>query len=89
MLQLQLDFLPGTGNPSGMGANPQAGIAISRDGGQTFGNRTYAPIGKIGQTKTRTIFRRLGFARDSVVDLQVIDPVSRDLIGVTLRAFSS
>ena len=89
MSQLQLDFLPGTGNPSGMGSNPQAGIAISRDGGQTFGNRTYAPIGKTGQTKTRTMFRRLGFARDSVVDLQVIDPVSRDLIGVTLRAFSS
>jgi len=88
MASLQLDFKPGTGNASGLGVNPQAGISISRDGGQTFGNRVYAPIGQIGQTKTRTMFRKLGFARDSVIDLEVIDPVKRDLVGATLRAFS-
>ena len=89
MSSLQLDFVPGVGNASGLGSNPQAGISISRDGGKTFGNKNYAPIGQIGQNRTRTIYRRLSFARDCVVDLEVIDPVQRDLVGVTLKAFSA
>ena len=89
MASLQLDFATGSGNPSGMGSNPQAGIAISRDGGKTFGQRWFASMGAIAQNKIRTMFRRLGFGRDNVVDLEVIDPVPRDLVGVTLRAFSS
>lgn len=89
MASLQLDFLAGTGNASGMGSDPQCNLSISRDAGQTFGQQWPAPIGKIGQTKTRTMWRRLGFGRDNVLDLQVIDPVRRDLVGATLRAFSS
>jgi len=89
MASLQLDFSSGVGNASGLGAAPQCSLAISRDGGKTFGQRTYRPIGKAGKYKTRTMWRRLGFSRDCVVDLQVIDPVKRDLIGVTLKAFSS
>jgi hypothetical protein len=89
MASLQLDFLAGVGNASGMGMNPVCTIAISRDGGQTFGQRWPKAIGAIGQTKTRTIWRKLGFGRDNVIDLQVIDPVRRDLVGATLKAFSA
>jgi hypothetical protein len=89
MASLQVDFKPGVGNPSGNGSNPQAGLMISRDGGKTFGQRWPAPIGQIGQYKTRTMWRRLGFGRDNVVEIDVIDPVPRDIIGVTLKAFSS
>jgi len=89
MASLQLDFSSGVGNSSGLGSAPQCSLAISRDGGKTFGQRTYRPIGQAGKYKTRTMWRRLGFSRDCVVDLQVIDPVKRDLIGVTLKAFSS
>lgn len=89
MQSLQLDFNVGVGNPSGMGSNPQCGLAISRDGGKTFGNRVYAPMGKIGEYRTRTMWRRLGWGRDNVVDIEVIDPVNRDLVGATLKAFSS
>ncbi len=89
MASLQLDFLPGVGNPSGMGSNPQCALTISRDGGQTFGQKWLAPIGAIGKRLTRTMWRRLGWSRDCVVDIEVIDPVRRDLIGVTLKAFSS
>jgi hypothetical protein len=71
------------------GYDPQAKLSISRDGGQTFGQTWPAPIGRIGNTRNRTMWRRLGFARDSVVDLKVIDPVRRDIVGATLRAFSS
>ena len=89
MQSLQLDFNVGVGNPSGMGSNPQCGLSISRDGGKTFGNRIYAPMGKIGEYRTRTMWRRLGWGRDNVVDIEVIDPVNRDLVGATLKAFSS
>ena len=89
MSSLQLDFVVGSGNVSGLGTNPQAGISISRDGGKTFNNRSYAPMGAQAQNRTRTLWRRLAFARDSVIDLEVVDPVNRDLVGATLRAFSS
>lgn len=89
MGSLQLDFVPGVGNASGMGFDPQARLSISRDGGQTFGQQFSAPMGKIGQTLNRTMYRKLGFSRDAVFDLEVIDPVRRDLIGCTLKAFSA
>jgi hypothetical protein len=89
MASLQLDFNVGVGNPSGMGSDPQAGLAISRDGGKTFGGRINAPLGKIGEWRTRTMWRKLGWGRDVVVDVEVIDPVNRDLVGATLKAFSS
>jgi len=89
MASLQIDFRSGVGNASGLGADPQAGLAISRDGGVTFGQRLPAPIGAAGQYKTRTMWRKLGFGRDNVVDLEIIDPVPRDIIGATLKAFGS
>lgn len=89
MASLQVDFTPGAGNASGMGTDPQAYLTISRDGGNTFGQRWPSPIGKIGQYKNRTMWRKLGFGRDNLVDIEVIDPVRRDIVGVTLKAFSS
>ncbi|MCA8018074.1 hypothetical protein [Burkholderia metallica] len=89
MQTLQLDFNVGQGNPSGMGANPVCTLSISRDGGHTFGDRVSAPMGAIGQYRTRTMWRRLGWGRDNVIDIEVIDPVNRDLVGATLKAFSS
>lgn len=89
MQTLQLDFNPGVGNASGMGSAPVCNLRISRDGGNTFGQPWPAPIGKIGEYRTRTMWRRLGFGRDNVVDVEVIDPVPRDLVGATLKAFST
>jgi hypothetical protein len=89
MASLQIDFRVGQGNSSGLGSNPQASLAISRDGGQTFGQRYPVSIGQIGQTRLRAMWRRLGFGRDNVVDIEVIDPVPRDIIGATLKAQSS
>lgn len=89
MGSLQLDFSVGQANSSGMGSNPQVTLAVSRDGGRSFGQRRSASLGQTGQSRTRVLYRRLGFARDSVLDVEVIDPVPRDLVGVTLKAFSS
>lgn len=89
MASLQIDFRMGQGNSSGLGSNPQASLAISRDGGQTFGQRYSVSVGKIGQTRLRAMWRRLGFGRDNVVDIEVIDPVPRDIVGATLKAIST
>ncbi len=35
-------------------------LSISRDGGQTYGYRIKAPMGKVGQRSFRTLWRKLG-----------------------------
>lgn len=89
MQSLQLDFNVGQANASGMGSNPRCALRISRDGGHTFGDPIYAPMGQIGEYRTRTMYRKLGWGRDNVVDLEIVDPVNRDLVGATLKAFSA
>lgn len=91
---LQVDFAPGQGAASGLGANPTANLTISRDMGASLGtpyepapaNTFPAPMGAIGQTLSRTIWRKLGWSRGAVAQLDVIAPVDRDITGATLKA---
>lgn len=89
---LQVDFAPGQGASAGLGANPQAYLSFSRDGGASLGSvysgsptGITAPMGAIGQTRNRTMWRKLGWARDVVPQLDVIAPVNRDISGATLQ----
>lgn len=86
MGSLQVDFAPGQGNSTGLGSNPQASLRLSRDYGSTYGSAIQAPMGKIGQYTNRCMWRKLGFSRGAVAQLEVIDPVNRDIVGATLRA---
>jgi hypothetical protein len=86
MASLQVDFAPGQGNASGMGSNPQAHLRISRDYGTTYGPDNPSPIGQIGAYTNRCMWRKLGFSRGAVAQIEVIDPVNRDIVGATLRA---
>lgn len=72
---LQVHFEAGSGLVSGQGVAPQAMLRISRDGGYTFGNEMWRPMGAIGAYLTRAIWRRLGVARDWVFKLRITDPV--------------
>jgi hypothetical protein len=85
MSSLQIDFAPGQGNVSGMGTNPQAYLRISRDYGSTYGPQRSQPMGTVGQFTNRCIWRKLGFSRGAVLEIEVIDPVNRDIVGATLR----
>lgn len=87
MSELQIEFAPGQGNASGMGSDPQARLRISRDYGTTYGEFLYASIGLIGNYVNRTIWRKLGWSRGAVAEIEVIDPVRRDIVGATLRAY--
>lgn len=56
-------------------ANPKVSLRISRDGGRTFGNERWVPLGRLGQYYTRVMLRRLGSARDFVVQITLTEPV--------------
>jgi len=87
MASLQIEFGRSQGTASGLGANPVANLRISHDG-TTFGQQWPAFLGQIGQYKNRTMWRRLAFGRDNLVEVEVIAPVNRDITGATLRAFA-
>ena len=97
MGSLQVDFAPGQGASAGLGANPQANLTISRDGGASLGSpyspppnfSLTAPMGAIGNTQNRTLWRKLGWSRNAVMQLDVIAPVNRDIAGATLKATGS
>lgn len=55
--------------------NPQVAVRISRDGGRTFGNERWVPLGKMGEYYSRVVMRRLGSARDFVMQITLTDPV--------------
>lgn len=95
LTSLQVDFAPGQGVSSGLGANPQAYLTLARDYGVSLGtaydpapsNTQAAPMGAIGQNMNRSIWRRLGWSRGAVAQLDVIAPVNRDITGATLKGF--
>lgn len=65
----------GIGLATGQGSNPQISLRFSRDGGQTWSNTRTVSAGKIGQYKTRAIWRNLGWGRDHVIEVRCSDPI--------------
>lgn len=53
LVQGQVDNIPGN-------VAPLVFLSISKDGGQTYGNRIKRPMGQIGQRTFRTVWRKLG-----------------------------
>jgi hypothetical protein len=81
----QLDLEVGVGlDGTGQGTDPQVMLQWSDDGGHTWSDERWRPIGKIGQTKKRVVWNRLGCSRDRVYRVKVTDPVKVVLIGAEL-----
>ena len=69
------------------GANPQVMLRWSDDGGHTWSNEHWAPMGRIGQYYARVIWRRLGMTlklRDRVYEISGTDPVKIAIMGAEL-----
>lgn len=78
---LQIDLEQGVGTSgTGQGVDPQMMMRYSDDGGRTWSSELLGAIGKIGEYKTRTKWRRLGKCRDRVFEVSVSDPVDVNLI---------
>ena len=92
--ELQIQFQPGVGltgittplNSAVVGADPQAMLRWSNDGGSTWSNEYWTSIGLIGRYKNRAIWRRLGMARDRVFEVVVSDPINAVIISANLKA---
>jgi len=92
--ELQIQFQPGVGltgittplNDEVVGADPQAMLRWSNDGGSTWSSEHWTSIGKIGKYKNRAIWRRLGQARDRVFEVVVSDPINAVIISANLKA---
>lgn len=83
----QLDLETGVGLDGAsttQGADPQAMLQWSNDGGHTWSNEKWVSIGKIGSFRQRAIWRRLGSARDRVYRVMISDPVKVVLIGAEI-----
>ena len=69
------------------GANPQAMLRWSDDGGHTWSNEHWTSIGRIGGYGQRAIWRRLGMTmklRDRVYEVSGTDPVKLVIIDAEL-----
>jgi hypothetical protein len=84
---LQIDLESGVGLNLGQGSDPEAMLRWSDDGGHTWSNEHWSPIGKIGEYYRRVFFRRLGMTlklRDRVYELSMTDPVKTAILGAEL-----
>jgi len=93
--ELQIQFQPGVGlqgittpplNLETEGADPQAMLRWSNDGGSTWSNEHWAAIGKVGKYQNRIIWRRLGWSRDRIFEVVVTDPVKAVIVSANLKA---
>ena len=69
-----------------LGANPQAMLRWSNDGGSTWSNEHWTSIGLQGAYKNRAIWRRLGMARDRIYEVVVTDPIKAVIVAANLKA---
>lgn len=83
---LQIDLETGIGlDGSVQGSDPQIMMRFSDDGGHTWSNEKQAAIGKLGNYKTRAIWRRLGQSRDRIFEVSVTDPIDVTLIDAEIE----
>lgn len=81
----QLDIETGTGlDGIQQGTDPQAILQWSDDGGHTWSNEKWTSFGKIGHTRARANWNRLGQGRNRVFRIIITDPVKVALIGAEL-----
>jgi hypothetical protein len=79
-------FQPGvglaTGNPEDV--DPHAMLRVSKDGGRQWSAQRTAPIGALGEYLESIHFKRLGRARDFVIELSMSAQVYRPISGAYL-----
>lgn len=86
--RVELVFEQGVGLPSGQGEIPKVMLRWSDDGGRTWSSEHWRSLGKIGEYRRRTVWNRVGQARDRVYEYAITDPVRRTLILATTDAIA-
>lgn len=83
--KLEILLQRGVGLTTGQGSDPQMLIRLSKNGGKTWGTEIAVPAGKQGQFSRRAMLRRLGRARNAVVEISVSDPVYWGLLAAYVK----
>jgi hypothetical protein len=85
--KVQLDCRTGVGTDgTTLGQQPTVMLRYSDDGGISWSSEKWQPLGRIGQTYARAIWRMLGQSRNRVYEFTVTDPVDVAIMGVDLDA---
>lgn len=83
--ELEVRMETGVGLQSGQGADPQAMLSLSDDGGRTWGSERWAPIGAVGKYLTRVLWRRLGSGHTKTFRLRITDPIKVAITGARVE----
>ncbi len=83
-LRLELVFETGVGLVTGQGSDPQVMLRFSDDGGRTWSNEHWRSLGLMGDYRARSVWNRLGMARDRVYEVSISDPIRRTLVEANL-----
>ncbi len=86
---LEVECELGVGLASGQGSTPEIMMRWSDDGGATWSNERRAPLGRMGNRKSRAIFRRLGMFRQRMFEFAISDPVKVAAYGMNYQGFSA
>lgn len=79
--RLVIGFETGTGVQTGQGSDPLVSLQLSKDGARTWSDSFTAAIGKVGEYKTKVVFRRLGIAEQMTFRLKISEPVKIAITG--------
>jgi len=82
---LYLDIETGVGDILGDYIDPQVMLQISKDGGRTYGDEIWRTIGKIGEYKTRVVFRPIGFSDNFTFKIRISDKVKKNILGAFIN----
>ena len=78
ILQVEMDHGSATGT-----LDPQLMAQWSGDGGKTYSNEIWMPIGKIGEYSRRVVYAKMGWAKyKGKIKLKISDAVNRNILGV-------
>jgi hypothetical protein len=83
---LQLDLETGGGLDGGVipGTDPQVMLRWSDSNGHSWTPERWVSAGRIGETQSRALWRRLGRSRARIYEVSGSDPVKRALLGAHL-----
>lgn len=79
--RLEIGFESGVGLQSGQGSDPMISLRLSKDGARTWSDYFTTSIGKVGEYRTRAVFRRLGITEQMTFSVEISDPVKVAITG--------
>jgi hypothetical protein len=75
----------GTGIATGQGSDPQIMLQTSKDGGKTWSNELWQPLGEMGNYCTEVWWNQVEYGRSFLAKIRISDPVNIAITGAFLQ----